>query len=226
MIATAFRSGVELTYGESRMVEAPTTQPSLLVRLRDPRDATAWTQFVDLYAPLVYGHARRRGLQDADAADLTQIVLRAVASSIGRFDYDPQRGSFRGWLLTIVHRKLCSFLRPRHDHCQGSGDSAVRDLLESRAAPEEDYSTWDAEFERRVFAWAVEQVRPLVRESTWQAFWQTAVENRPGKDVAAALGLSLGAVYLARSRVMARLRAVVQQAQESDTSGWPGEHQP
>jgi RNA polymerase sigma-70 factor (ECF subfamily) len=197
----------------------------LLVRLRDARDETAWSQFVDLYAPLVYGYARRHGLQDADAADLTQIVLRAVASAVGRLEYDPQRGSFRGWLFTIVRRKLCSFMRPRHDYCQGSGDSATLARLEAEAAPEEE-SVWDAEFEQRLFAWAVEQVRPQVRESTWQAFWQTAVDDRSAREVATSLGMSLGAVYLARSRVMARLRAVVQEAQESDSSGLAGEFQP
>jgi RNA polymerase sigma factor (sigma-70 family) len=198
------------------MAKAPTTQPSLLVRLRDPRDADAWAQFVDLYAPLVYGHARRHGLQDADAADLTQSVLRAVAGSVARFDYDPRRGSFRGWLFTIVRNKLCSFLGRRDDPGRGTGDTSTLRLLEAQAAPDEESARWDAEYEQRLFAWAVDQVRPQVREATWQAFWQTAVEGRPGKEVAAALGLSLGAVHLAKSRVMARLKAVIGQALDDE----------
>jgi RNA polymerase sigma-70 factor (ECF subfamily) len=87
------------------MADSPTTRPSLLVRIRDPQDSQAWTQFVEVYAPLVYGFARKHGLQDADAADVTQDVLRAVAGAAGRLEYDPQRGSFRGWLLTIVRNK-------------------------------------------------------------------------------------------------------------------------
>src|SRR5579872_6921836 len=150
------------------MPEAPLTQPSLLVRLRDARDERAWTQFVDLYAPLVYGYARRYGLQDADAADLTQIVLRAVASAIRRLDYDPQRGTFRGWLFTIVRSKLFSFLSRRQEGCQGTGDSSTQRLLEAQPAPEEDSATWDAEYEQRLFVWATEQVRAQVRETTWQ----------------------------------------------------------
>jgi RNA polymerase sigma-70 factor (ECF subfamily) len=201
------------------MLEAPTTRPSLLVRLRDARDDSAWAQFVDLYAPLVYAHARRRGLQDADAADLTQTVLRAVALAIGRLDYDPRRGSFRGWLFTVVRTKLCSFLSRRGPLAQGTGDPATQRLLETQPAPEADSSEWDDEYERRLFAWAVEQVRPAVHESTWQAFWQTAVEGRPGKEVAASLGLSLGAVHLAKSRVMARLRDVVRQARDPGPLG-------
>src|SRR5687768_4041800 len=92
------------------MALAPPTRPSLLVRLGDPRDGQAWAEFVDVYAPLVYGHARKHGLQDADAADLTQDVLRAVSGSVGRLEYNPERGSFRGWLFTVVRNKLRTFL--------------------------------------------------------------------------------------------------------------------
>jgi Sigma-70 region 2 len=77
------------------MVDFLQTRPSLLLRLRDPRDGEAWTQFVDLYAPLVYGHARKYGLQNADAADLSQEVLSAVAGAVGRLEYDPQHGTFQ-----------------------------------------------------------------------------------------------------------------------------------
>lgn len=199
------------------MPKAPPTQPSLLARLRDTRDERAWALFVDLYAPLVYGYARRRGLQDADAADLTQIVLRVVVSAIRRLEYDPQRGSFRSWLFTLVHNQLCNWRRRKHDFCRGSGDSSTWSLLENLPAPEEEGAGWDNEYEQRLFVWAAEQVRPLVRETTWLAFWQTAVEGKVVKEVAAALGLSEAAVYLARSRVMARLKTALQQARDSET---------
>ncbi len=199
------------------MAEAPLTQPSLLVRLRDARDESAWAQFVDLYAPLVYGYARRHGLQDADAADVTQTVLRVVATSIRRLDYDPLRGSFRGWLFTIVRSKLASFFSRSRELYQGSGDSAVQQRLEAQPAPEEETTAWDAEYEQRLFSWAAEQVRTQVRDLTWQAFWQTAVEGKPGKEVAASLGLSVAAVRLAKSRVVARLKVLVQQARDSES---------
>src|SRR6516162_3852103 len=88
------------------MAEIPPTRASLLVRLRDAQDQAAWKEFVDLYAPLVYGYVRKQGLQDADAADLSQDVLAAVAGAVGRLNYDPARGSFRNWLFTVVRRKL------------------------------------------------------------------------------------------------------------------------
>src|SRR3954452_19488825 len=88
------------------MAAIPLTRASLLVRLRDPRDEAAWTEFIDLYGALIYNYARKQGLQDADAADLGQEVFRAVAGSGGRLGDDPRRGLFRNWLFTLVRRKL------------------------------------------------------------------------------------------------------------------------
>src|SRR5262245_562081 len=130
------------------MADAPPTRPSLLIRLRDFQDGQAWAQFVDVYAPLVYGYVRKRGLQDADAADLTQACLREVAAHVGSLDYDPKRGTFRGWLFTIVRNKLRDFqARSRFLH-QGSGDSRIQQLLESQSAPEPDETEWDQEYRR------------------------------------------------------------------------------
>jgi RNA polymerase sigma-70 factor (ECF subfamily) len=198
------------------MTESPTTRVSLLVRLRDPQDREAWAQFVDLYAPLVYGFARKRGLQDADAADLTQVVLRAVSAAAGRLEYDPQRGSFRGWLFTIVRNRLRNFLAARRPGLnQGSGDEAVQRLLEAQEAPQADPAQlWEQEWERQLFAWAAAQLKPRFHEATWQAFWQTAVEGRRPLDVARALGVNQAAVYLARSRVMARLRELIRHVED------------
>jgi RNA polymerase sigma-70 factor (ECF subfamily) len=197
------------------MIEEPTTRPSLLLRLRDPRDSPAWGQFVDVYAPLVYGFGRKHGLQDADAADLTQEVLRAVAGAIGRLEYNPARGSFRGWLFTVVRNKLRNFLAARERQERGQGDSAAQKWLEAQPAPEgEQAAQWEREYEQRLFTWAAEQVRGGFQDATWQAFWRTAVENQSAQAVATALGLSVGAVYIARSRVLARLREQIRQVQE------------
>jgi RNA polymerase sigma-70 factor (ECF subfamily) len=198
------------------MSDAPATRPSLLVRLRDAGDGEAWAQFASLYGPLIHGFARKHGLQDADAADLTQEVLRAVAGAAGRLEYDPARGSFRGWLFTVVRNKLRNFLAARRRHVQGTGDTGVNDLLEQQPTPDEADARrqWDEEHERRLFRWAAEQVRAVVRPETWLAFWLTAVEGRGGEEVARELGLSVGAVYLAKSRVMARLKEHVRRLQE------------
>ena len=89
------------------MTAIPATRASLLLRLRDPRNAAAWNDFLDLYGPLVYGYARKQGLQDADAADLSQDVLIAVAGAVGRLEYDPSYGAFRNWLFTAVRQNAC-----------------------------------------------------------------------------------------------------------------------
>jgi RNA polymerase sigma-70 factor (ECF subfamily) len=196
------------------MAEFPATRASLLLRLRDPRDEGAWEEFVRLYTPLVYGYARRQGLQDADAADLSQEVLGAVAGAVGRLDYDPRRGAFRNWLFTVVRRKLSNWRRNGRNRVQASGDTAAHELLEECPAPDTGQAVWEAEWDRRLFAWACEQARRGVTDATWQAFWRTAVDGRPVKEVAADLGMSAGAVYIARSRVVARLKELVQSVQE------------
>src|SRR5689334_17260768 len=128
------------------MGDSPLTRPSLLVRIRDPRDNQAWSQFVEIYAPLIYGFARKHGLQDADAADLTQEVLRAVAQTIRGLDYDPNRGSFRGWLFTVVRNKLRNFVSRRRSYDQGTGDTDAQNLLKEQPAPESDQAAlWDQE---------------------------------------------------------------------------------
>src|SRR4051812_23633559 len=194
------------------MSDTPATRLSLLVRLHDARDEGAWSQFVEIYAPLVYGFARKQGLQDADAADLTQDVLQAVSGGIRRLDYDPRRGTFRGWLFTVVRNKLCNFLAAQKRPGRGTGGSETQHRLSELPAREDEQTAWwDQEYERRVFSWAGEQVRGHFQESTWQAFWQTAVEGKAGPAVARALGMSVAAVYLARGRVMARLKAVVRE---------------
>ena len=196
------------------MGDPPTTRLSLLVRLRDPRDEQAWAEFVAIYTPLIQRVARARGLQPADAADLAQEVYRAVAAAIDRWDADPARGSFRGWLFRIARNLAVNLLVARRRHVQGTGDSAVLDLLRQQPATDaEETLLFDVEYLRSLFGWAAERVRPEFREPTWRAFWRTAVEGHEPRAVAAELGISAGAVYIARSRVTARLRAVIEQTQ-------------
>jgi RNA polymerase sigma-70 factor (ECF subfamily) len=190
------------------MTTPPLTRPSLLVRIRDAGDREAWRQFVEVYAPLVYKFARRRGLQDADAADLTQDVLQAVAGASKRLVYDPERGTFRAWLYTVARNKLRNLLLARQRRHE-DGNPALIDEQPAR----EEVEQWEREYEQRLFDWAADQVRGHFQGTTWRAFWMTAVEGRPAADAAAELGLSVGAVYIAKSRVLARLREEIQRIQ-------------
>jgi RNA polymerase sigma-70 factor (ECF subfamily) len=194
------------------MEEAPLTHHSLIVKLRDPTAAEAWREFVAIYEPLVYGFARRKGLQDADARDLCQEVLRAVAGAVDQWDPDPARGTFRGWLSRIARNLLLNFLTRKRHEPRGSGSTSVQDLLDAQPAADPSVTAlFEAEYRRRVFRWAAAEIRGEFTPTTWQAFWRTAVGSQPPRDVAAELGLSVGAVYIARSRVMARLRQRIKQ---------------
>ena len=122
---------------------------------------------------------RKHGMQDADASDLTQDVLRAVAGAISRLDYDPRKGTFRSWLFTIVRNKFRNFLTYKTKKQMASGGSSVQDLLEAEPDRVDSLAAqWDDEYDQRLFSWAVEQVKPGFTEKTWNAFWLTAVEGK------------------------------------------------
>jgi RNA polymerase sigma factor (sigma-70 family) len=192
------------------MSEPPTTRLTLLARLRNVGDSGAWAEFVDLYAPMLYGLARRHGLQDADAADITQDVLRAVYVAVPRLSYDPARGSFRGWLFTVARNQLRKFANARKRRPQPGATAAVEALVRNQPAREEE-EAWEREYREGLFAWAAERVRGQFRPATWDAFWRTWVEGEDPRAVGAALGLSPGAVYIARTRVLARIRQEVRE---------------
>ena len=194
------------------MDEIPKTRPSLLVRIRDPQDERAWAEFLEIYEPLVYRLARRKGFQHADAVELTQEVFLAVASAIDRWDPDPARGKFRSWLFRIARNLMINLLAKQQRHPRATGDTDVKRLLDRQPAPAgEDSALFDREYRRQTFHWAAEQVRGEFRDATWRAFWLTSVEGEPTKEVARLLGMTPGAVYIARSRVMARLRQTIEQ---------------
>ena len=199
------------------MSPIPETRPSLIVRLSDVDDVDAWDEFVTIYGPLVYRVARHRGLQHSDAQDLVQEVLLAVSRAVDAWTPDPERGKFRTWLFRIARNMTINFLsRPKHKGI-GSGDTHVWEMLQQQCDPcNESSKLFDLEYQRSVFHWAAEQVRGQVKEKTWQAFWLSSVEDRPITDVAVTLKMTVGSIYIARSRVMARLQEVVRQHQSCE----------
>lgn len=183
------------------------TPLSLLMRLKESSRAEDWAQFVDIYGPVIYGWARRRRLQPQDAADLTQDVLAAVVRSIGRWQQEPTRGRFRDWLGTITRNKLVDFWRAEQRRPRASGESSVLELLHQLKAPESVLDRdWDESYLGEVLARALARLRPQFSEKTFRAFERLVFDEKAATAVAAELGMSLNAVYVAKSRVLARLR--------------------
>lgn len=191
------------------MTSPPKTRHSLILRLRDREDVESWREFVAIYEPVIYRVAVGRGLQHADAMELVQRVLLAVARAVDRFEPDSRRAKFRTWLYRITHNEFCKEYAISRKH-RATGDSAVQSLLDQHPGSESDPNAinedFSMEFRRAVFRWAAAKVKPQVKPSTWQAFYRTSVDGASPDEVADELGLSVGAIYIARSRVMARLQ--------------------
>ena len=190
------------------------TRPSLLVRIRDACDADAWRTFVTIYAPVVYRYARRRGLQDADAADVTQEVLSEVAGGIRSFEYRPERGRFRDWLFTVTRRVVWRF----HARAGRQGERACDALDARRSSVLEHDIDWNEGFNARVFQAALERARPHFEPVTWRAFERVWIDDQSAAETAAELSIPIQIVYVAKSRVLKRLQEEVEAL--SDAFSW------
>ena len=196
----------------------PETRASLLIRVRDPADQAAWHEFVEIYRPIILRLARQKGMQEADAEDVAQDVLVAVAKAVEQREHDRKRAKFRTWLHRVAHNAILNALtRGRPD--RGSGDSALLAVLnqdESHTGSDSDLLR--LEYRREVFRWAVRQVRKEFHQATWDAFWLTAVEGLAVDVVAEEFAKNPGAVYAARSRVIRRIQEkVTKYEQETQT---------
>lgn len=185
---------------------------TLVARLR-AGDAQAWHRFSVIYGPLVLSWSRRAGLQENDSADVVQETFKAVAAHVGVFRRERPDDSFRGWLWTITRSKLLDHFRRRGRQPLAAGGSvAQQQLQELPDVPPADESSHQemAAVARRALA----IIQTDFQETTWQAFWRTAVDQRPAASVAEELGLSVAAVYMAKSRVLLRLRQELDEAFE------------
>ena len=180
------------------MNSTPETRASLLIRVRDPTDQLAWDEFVQIYRPALLRLARQKGMQDADADDVAQQILVAVAGAVEQREHDSTRAKFRTWLHRVARNAILNALtRGKPD--RASGDSGLRALLDQHESPSgPDSDLLRLEHQREAFRWAARQVREEFQQATWEAFWQTAIEGRAVEAVAKELAKNPGSVYAAR----------------------------
>jgi RNA polymerase sigma-70 factor (ECF subfamily) len=202
------------------MSELPDTRESLLLKVAEPANAEAWQEFAAIYRPSVYRLARRRGLQDADAEDLAQRVLVTIARKIAEWRPTSPHRAFRAWLAAIARNAIVNALT-RGSRDIAAGGSVGQDRFENEPGREETLREIepeiDEEFRRGLFRQAAEQIRREFQESTWTAFWLTAVEGMAIEDAARRLGKNAGSIYASRSRIMRRLKDKVQELSLDDS---------
>lgn len=184
-----------------RTTDSTSGSMSLVVRLK-ARESEAWDRFARIYGPSVYGWARAAGLQDDDAADVGQEVFKAVAVHVDEFRHDRPGDTLRGWIWTITRNKIREHFRRRSRSPESKfGDEGLADVAFVPEQPP-DVDVESAGLAQR----ALDLIRTDFEPKTWQAFWRTAVEGQRPIDVAREVGISVAAVYMGRSRVLARLR--------------------
>ena len=180
------------------MTKTPT---SLLERLREPCETEAWERFVLLYTPLIYAWGRHVGLQEQDAADLVQEVFVKMIRVLPTFTYDAHKG-FRRWLRTVTLNTWRDRRKRRGDQPLPGDEGALADV----PAPNNLEPFWEIEYRQQVINRAMALLQADFQPATWKAFWEQVVVGRPAKEVAIELGMTPGAAYAAKFRVLDRLR--------------------
>jgi RNA polymerase sigma-70 factor (ECF subfamily) len=186
--------------------ESEHTNPTLLKRVgQDPIDQAAWEAFVAYYGPKIRAWCCQRGLQAADADDVTQDVLLRLARALRKLNYDPSR-TFRGWLRVVTEHALSDFFEGLKRRRRAGGEDGRLAALETAEARDDLLAQVKDEFTHVVMSKACATVHARVEPQTWEAFRLTACENWPGEKVAAELGISVTAVFKAKSRVLGYIR--------------------
>jgi RNA polymerase sigma-70 factor (ECF subfamily) len=177
----------------------------LLARVR-AHDPLAWERLVSLYAPLVWTWCRQTDLPSQEVPDIIQEVFKAVAAHIDCFHKDAPRDTFRGWLRTITRNKVHDYFRSLRREPQGAGGTEAQQRWLQLADPEFAGDVESEELESALFHRALGVIQAEFEERTWRAFWCVVVDGRSPQEAALELGMSPGAVRVAKCRVLHRLR--------------------
>ena len=198
------------------------TRHSLIVRLQDSSDQAAWTEFVELYQPLIENVARKLGMPDHDRQDAIQEVLLHLTKVISHWNPDAERASFRGWLYRVSRNLLIRWAQNKDLAVIGTGQTAIHALLAQHQDPAWDQQSaeFDLDFRKQVFMRAAMLIQPRFQSRTWQAFWLTVVEGHSVAETSERLGLQKGSIYVARCRIMAELKTEARRLLEQHDLPW------
>ena len=184
------------------------THPSLLLRLRNSDDNSAWVEFVQVYGPMVFGYCRLRKLQESDAADVSQEVLVRLAKSMANFEYKPELGRFRDWLGKVIHRELLRFWEKRKTQSRvQNGERTCENAID-------DGAIWIEHFHSEILRKSLANIQCEFSSEAWDELKLSWMENSPVGDVATRLNIPVESVYVTKSRVLKRLRTEVARLSE------------
>jgi RNA polymerase sigma-70 factor (ECF subfamily) len=188
-------------------MSSPETRPSLIAHLTGGKNDRAWTDFLSVYEPFLRQVVQKQGVPPRHVADVSQQLLLTIARSVAAWRDDGRQASFRRWLHRVARNVVIKFMTRERRQVTGQGGTEFLDLVEQTpadASPEQLH-----QYERELIVWAAEQVRDQFRPTSWQAFWATQIEGRDVAEVAADLHVSPGAIYMSRSRILAKIRAKI-----------------
>ena len=193
----------------------PDTRHSLIARLKDPQNHSAWTEFVCVYEPFLLRLVKKQGTPDQHAADVTQQLLLTIAKSVDRWRPDGKVASFRRWLGCVARNVVIKFMTRERKQIAGRGGSEF--LVQLEGITDDSIAAEQIrQYQHELILWAAELVRVEFRENSWRAFWETEIEGRSVADVSLELGVSTGSVYMSRSRVFARIRNRIEEVLVDD----------
>lgn len=194
-----------------------TTDPSLLRKLRDPNNDSAWSEFVELYQPVIHRLLVHKGLSTPDAEDVAQQILLSISKALAERPHDFERAKFRTWLNRVVRNAALNAMRKTRQDVAAGGTDQVS-MLHAIQDDEHDSKLFEAEYEREVFRKATRIVESESDPATWEAFYRTCVQNETIEQVAASLNKQIGSVYAARSRIVKRIKKEVERMMDENSS--------
>ncbi len=183
------------------------TSQSLLERLRDPANGQAWQRLLTVYEPWLRGWLSRTPLQAADCDDVLQAVFMVVNAKRQEFVHNGRPGAFRSWLRSILTCQVRLLLRDQGRRLDARSPQVLTDWLAQMADPNSDLSRlWDQEHDQQLVRRMLASIQPEFNATTWQVFQMLVFEELSVNEVAQRLGITANAIYVAKARVMSRLR--------------------